>query len=524
MKIKQITENTTAGSIATVETSLGGTQSRGNPSIYGGKKVGTLFKGKKTKAPYANSINESAELSEAQLEEDDVIVVPGQGRSRKNGFVPHGQSRVDHEVEMARSDLFSAAKNAQQVYSMIKDISEDEGLDGWVQEKIIKANDYLNTIREYLEGKQVQGVTENNQRGDSLVTDALKIMRGSDYQMDPVRAIKTVLGEREYNSRRGFYNFYVKQLRDMYDQEGVAEGSRNAYLKHNNLVDIEKPLAGLKSEFEKFLQTHDPKEKQKYQQGIKQRIKSEPMLGPKGVLPEQGVAKGYQLDEGAVETITALVKKIPGIGKYYQMAQQYKPQLIQILKTSKSGKEVKQKMEQLAASQSVPVAESGMMKQLGGLAVGGGSILSTMWMNAMGMIDGVLAHAAAGEVGGAVASGSILGLIPVTLMLFAAMLLFKGSQQSSNEKAQAFQAQRGQQGMAEGKRNLKCVCKTHGTMQCPVHTPKDIEVIEGAKVDRMVKHVAQSEKKLGHSKKEAENIAWATANKRGMLDNKNKKA
>jgi hypothetical protein len=165
---------------------------------------------------------------------------------------------------------------------------------------------------------------------------------------------------------------------------------------------------------------------------------------------EQGMAEGYQLDEGAVETITALVKKIPGIGKYYQMAQQYKPQLIEILKTSKSGKEVKQKMEQLAAGQSATVAESGMMKQLGGLAVGGGSILSTMWMNAMGMIDGVLANAAAGEVGGAVASGSILGLIPITLMLFAAMLLFKGSKQSSDEKAQAFQAQRGQQGVGEG--------------------------------------------------------------------------
>jgi hypothetical protein len=165
---------------------------------------------------------------------------------------------------------------------------------------------------------------------------------------------------------------------------------------------------------------------------------------------EQGVAEGYQLDEGAVETITALVKKIPGIGKYYQLAQQYKPQLIQILKTSKSGKEVKQKMEQLIAQQPEPVAESGLLKQLGGLAVGGGSILSTMWMNAMGMIDGVLAHAAAGEIGGAVASGSILGLIPVALMLFAAMLLFKGAAQSSDEKAQQFQAQRGQQGMTEG--------------------------------------------------------------------------
>ena len=48
-------------------------------------------------------------------------------------------------------------------------------------------------------------------------------------------------------------------------------------------------------------------------------------------------------------------------------------------------------------------------------------------------------------------------------------------------------------------------------------------VSEGKKVDRMVKHIEKSEKKLGHSKKEAEDIAWATVNKRGYLDNANKK-
>lgn len=48
-------------------------------------------------------------------------------------------------------------------------------------------------------------------------------------------------------------------------------------------------------------------------------------------------------------------------------------------------------------------------------------------------------------------------------------------------------------------------------------------VEEGAKVDRMVKHIEKSERKLGKSKDEAENIAWATVNKRGYLDNKNKK-
>jgi hypothetical protein len=46
---------------------------------------------------------------------------------------------------------------------------------------------------------------------------------------------------------------------------------------------------------------------------------------------------------------------------------------------------------------------------------------------------------------------------------------------------------------------------------------------EGKKVDRFVKHVEKSEEKVGKSKKDAESIAWATANKRGMLDNKNKK-
>jgi len=46
---------------------------------------------------------------------------------------------------------------------------------------------------------------------------------------------------------------------------------------------------------------------------------------------------------------------------------------------------------------------------------------------------------------------------------------------------------------------------------------------EGAKVDRMVGHIKSSEKDLGKTDKEAENIAWATANKRGMLDNANKK-
>ena len=196
MKINDIYESTTSGSIATVETSMS-TQKRNGvgKGIYGNEPKDSMFKGKKTPRKFANSkVNESKmkelamdmrnmdngnfqkkykkskeqlkyvlgdpdakkTVQEAHLEEDDLIIIPGQGRSRKTGLIKHGESRLDHEVEMARSDLFSAAKNAKQVYELIANVSEEEGLEGWVQEKIIKANDYLNTIREYLEGKQLQ--------------------------------------------------------------------------------------------------------------------------------------------------------------------------------------------------------------------------------------------------------------------------------------------------------------------------------------------------------------------------------
>ena len=272
MRFTEISESTTAGSVSTVAMPLGKTQTR--TQVSGLEPVQKVMGGTaKKKGPYGNSLTEGAmkqlsmdlkelkdeefkkkynmtkqearkELSakpepikEAELSEDDIILVPGQGRKLKTGFIPHGKSRVDHEVEMARSDLFSAAKNAKQVYEMIQSVTEDEGLEGWVQEKIIKANDYLNTIREYLEGKQIQqeSVVEGV-RVDTLVTDALKIMRGAELT-DAVKALKTVLGDRAYNERRGFYNFYIKQLVDMYRQQSIAEGNIDFAKKIQKNVD-----------------------------------------------------------------------------------------------------------------------------------------------------------------------------------------------------------------------------------------------------------------------------------------------
>ena len=143
---------TTSSAVAPVAMPTGKMQSR-NPSVYGGKNKGTMFSGKKTKAKTPNTV------SEDEISEQDLIVVPSQAKRLKSGFVSHDEDRRDHEVEMALSDLYQCAKNAKTLYDLLKDVTEDEGIEGWVQEKIIKSNDYLNTIREYLEHKAMTEMT-----------------------------------------------------------------------------------------------------------------------------------------------------------------------------------------------------------------------------------------------------------------------------------------------------------------------------------------------------------------------------
>lgn len=63
------------------------------------------------------------------------------------------EMELDHEVQMARADCYHAAKYAIELHKMLKNISELEGLEGWVSEKITLANDYLTIVYEHLSHK-----------------------------------------------------------------------------------------------------------------------------------------------------------------------------------------------------------------------------------------------------------------------------------------------------------------------------------------------------------------------------------
>lgn len=57
----------------------------------------------------------------------------------------------DHEVQMARAQLYHLANDAIRLHKLLKSVSENQGLEGWVQSKITLASDYIKTAADFIE-------------------------------------------------------------------------------------------------------------------------------------------------------------------------------------------------------------------------------------------------------------------------------------------------------------------------------------------------------------------------------------
>ena len=122
-KIQMQHETTSAGGVAAVAMPMGNVISRTGPK-----------KKKKSKRSQINSIV----ITIWSIIMTDKI---------KEGLAALADvAERDHEVQMARSDLYKIAKYAIKLHEMMKNISEAEGIEGWQQAKITKAADYLGSV------------------------------------------------------------------------------------------------------------------------------------------------------------------------------------------------------------------------------------------------------------------------------------------------------------------------------------------------------------------------------------------
>ena len=168
MKFSEITESASAGA-----TGSGSVASVSAPLSTQTRKGGNLLSGKKTNKKYANSVDarkqmkvSESRIAEEEVTEQEVLVVPGMRKRKDTSFISRADDRRDHEVEMARTDLYALAKNAQTLYKLIKDRSEDEGLMGWQQSYITLASDYINSVKESIEHDVKMGEASEYGQGE----------------------------------------------------------------------------------------------------------------------------------------------------------------------------------------------------------------------------------------------------------------------------------------------------------------------------------------------------------------------
>lgn len=209
---------------------------------------------------------------------------------------------ADHEVQMARSDCYSAAKYAIELHRMLKEISEQQGLDGWVSEKITLANDYLRTVHEYLMHEMAHG---QEQAMMGFTAEA------AEYAFDQLLSEDQVLGELSKDTLKSYVPKRIEKTRGLaqtdykkaqriikkdlpramgklkdpvYGKEGVEESGHNNH--HLSKKDTEDWRLIVK-DFDDIMNS-DAEGRQISQNSTKRRLKTKPMAGPKGTLPESG--------------------------------------------------------------------------------------------------------------------------------------------------------------------------------------------------------------------------------------------
>ena len=88
------------------------------------------------------------------LDGDNLMAGAVAKRKMKEGIADlAGSADADHEVQMARSDLYQLAEYSIKLHELLKNVSETQGLEGWVQAKITKSADYIESVFHHLEYK-----------------------------------------------------------------------------------------------------------------------------------------------------------------------------------------------------------------------------------------------------------------------------------------------------------------------------------------------------------------------------------
>ena len=150
----------------------------------------------------------------------------------------------DHEVQMARAELYKIAKYAVKLHDMLKGVSEAEGIEGWMQSKITKAADYIGSVYHTLEYDMVSGgESKKTFKSNMSEADAKEYKNTLAERMAQKKSQLTELDADTY------YKYWNKAYNDVSDPDGKDPEKlkkrrammKTAAAKHNKAKGWERP-------------------------------------------------------------------------------------------------------------------------------------------------------------------------------------------------------------------------------------------------------------------------------------------
>jgi hypothetical protein len=137
----------------------------------------------------------------------------------------------DHEISMARGELEAIADKALKLSSMLKGKTDSDNLEAWVQSKITKAKDYVNSVADYLEynpdmnEKFTMKQYKKNENDNEHSLNALELVKafGTPADKKEMQGIydrhmkRGHISQQDYAKRNQIHNRYISKLKEEVD-------------------------------------------------------------------------------------------------------------------------------------------------------------------------------------------------------------------------------------------------------------------------------------------------------------------
>ena len=181
------------------------------------------------------------------------------------------KAEADHEVQMARSDLYKIAKYSIKLHEMMKGVTEEQGVEGWVQSKITKAADYLGSVYHYLDYEmKFDEMTEAKKAKPDYID-----IDGDDNKTEPMKkavkdkeAKEKEKGKKVDEQKKETPDEYMKRTgkKPTKVEPGTGEAGKKAIAKF-------KKSLGKSDKIEKDLDDKDKAEKEKQDESYEASLK-----------------------------------------------------------------------------------------------------------------------------------------------------------------------------------------------------------------------------------------------------------